>query len=579
MNKYFLITFLLFCTILKGHTAQSYDFVIKEHNVHISVNKDSVLDIKETYLIEFNEPRRGIILDIPYIYKEGEEKGNAKRPNLLRGNYRTLFYDLKVEGAEVKKTNNGYYKEIRLGSPDIYIEGEQKYVVSYKVFGAVNFFKDHSEIYWNIHGNYWDVPAEKVDFSISLPAPIKLSKEDMFAVNGYYGDAIEDTYFSFNGKIMEGGSLYPLKPEEGLSVGIKLPEKYLSYGTPWLRLKLFIVNNLYAVAVLTYMPLLFLFWYKKGRNEKLSPITTLYHPPVEISPSVAGVLADDDIDNRDLVAALLRWAAKGVMKIEEVEDQAVLFTKTDYIFTKQNNIEADAPKYEKTLFSGMFPADIKNRRLSSMQENFYTTMDIARDELNLEIEQLGLYVEKTRAFRSFMLFLGIIIIFSGVFFAGITEEIGWFITNGIIGFATFAFGKVMPKRSEKGEKLYVKLAGFKEFVNRAEKDKLQRMLEENPEYFNITVPYAVAFGMLDKWASKFDGLLKSPPSWYISSGKNPFNVVRFASSLNRGVTAMSRTMTSRPAPKGGAGGGRSGFGGGGGRSSGGGFGGGGGRSW
>jgi len=553
------------------------DFIIKKHDVHINVKRSSVLEITETYLIDFRQPRRGIILEIPRIYKEGNVKGTAERPTLFGGSYRILIDDIQTKSAEMKVSDSGAFREIRLGSPEHYITGEKEYVVSYKVFGAVNFFYSTSEIYWNIHGSLWDVPAESVTFSVRLPERIDLPDENICAYTGYYGETGTDVGYSYDGQALTGHTVRRLNPREGLTIGILMPGSYLDYGTPWLRMRLFAVNNGYIIALLVYIPALFLLWYKKGRNTK-SVIVTLYEPPAGVNPAVAGVLADDKIDNRDLVSVFLKWAVNKIIRIEEAEDYTSFLGKNDYIFVKIGELPPDAPAYEQTLFNGMFPANLKNRRLSDLKNIYYKTMLIAREQLDRDINKMGLYEGSTRKIGGLMKGVSIIFVVFGVFLTAFTGDIGWFVSCSVMMIATFFFGRLMPRRSAKGQGLYNKLAGFREFVERAEKDRLERMLEKNPEYFNLTVPYAVAFGMLKSWAGKFEGLMKEPPDWYVSGSGRGFTMYGFAESLNAGVSAMGRTMSSQPAPQGGAGGGSSGFGGGGGFS-GGGFGGGGGRSW
>ncbi|MGE4497896.1 MAG: DUF2207 domain-containing protein [Deferribacterales bacterium] len=552
------------------------DFVIKKHDVNINVLETSVLEVTETYLISFRQPRRGIILELPRIYEAGSIKGTAKRPNIFGGRYRILIDDIQTKSAEIKVTDSGAYREVRLGSPDQYIKGEKEYVVSYRVFGAVNFFGRTSEIYWNIHGNFWDVPAESVAFSVHLPSELPLGDDEIFAYTGYYGEAGTDASYSYDGRTLSGSAERTLNPGESLSIGILLPGNYLKYGTPWLRLRLFIANNSYLIALFVYLPLLFLIWYKKGRDAS-SVLVTLYEPPAGVSPAVAGVLADDKIDNRDLVSVFLKWAADKVIRIEEAEDYGSFLGKSDYIFVKLGELPEGAPAYEQTLFTGMFPAGLKNRRLSDLKNVYYKTMGTAREQLDKDVASMGLYEGGTRKIGGFMKGASLVFIFFGVFLTAFSGDAGWFVSCVLMGAATFFFGRAIPKRTAKGQGLYNKLAGFKEFVERAEKDRLERMLEKNPEYFNLTVPYAVAFGMLKEWAGKFEGLLREPPDWYVSRSGRGFTMYGFADSLNSGISAMSRTMTSQPAPQGGAGGGGSGFSGGG--FSGGGFGGGGGRSW
>jgi uncharacterized membrane protein YgcG len=573
LRAFLLLVFLAFSAPVFG-----YDFVIKEHDVTIKVLKDSSFEVTERYIIDYATPMRGVILEIPYIYSEGSEKGTAKRPNVFGGRYKTIVTDIKTDSAEMKVSSNGAYKEVRLGTPDVRITGEKEYIVTYKVFGAVNFFESSSEIYWNIHGIGWSVPVERVTFQIILPEPIDIPAENIFVYTGNYGSTDKSAEYTLTSAKIYGHSTRMLYPNEGLTVGLLLPEGYLSYGSPLLRLKLFVINNLYLLALLGYLPALFMLWFTKGRDSK-SPIMTLYEPPKGVDSAVAGAIEDDSIDNRDLISLILRWAALNIIRIEEIEEKALIRTKIDYTFVKLKELPDNMANYEHTMFNGMFSAGETTKKLSELKNNYYKTIAEARAMLDKEIDSKELYEGDSRLLSGTLKAISIILAFLGVFLTAFTGDVGWFVSCTIMTIATLITSKIMPKKSNKGQQLYSQIAGFKEFIKRAEKDKLERMLEDNPEYFNITVPYAVSFGLLEGWAKKFDGLMSSPPEWYVPRAGNAFNMAYFASALNNGVSAMNSTMTSQPAPQGGAGGGRSGFGGGGGGFSGGGFGGGGGRGW
>ncbi|QOR35570.1 DUF2207 domain-containing protein [Clostridium sp. 'deep sea'] len=136
----------------------------------------------------------------------------------------------------------------------------------------------------------------------------------------------------------------------------------------------------------------------------------------------------------------------------------------------------------------------------------------------------------------------------------------------------FAF--IMTQRTEYGIMCSEQILGFKDFLEHAEKDRLEVLVDENPEYFYNTLAYAMVLGVSDKWAKKFEKIALEPPSWYQGYYGRAFTPYLFHRRLTRSFTGMQNTMTSMPAPK--SGGGKSSFGGG---SVGGGSGGGGGSSW
>lgn len=138
------------------------------------------------------------------------------------------------------------------------------------------------------------------------------------------------------------------------------------------------------------------------------------------------------------------------------------------------------------------------------------------------------------------------------------------------------FGLIMPKRTIEGAKNYSRILGFKEFLQRTDKDKIQKA--EQQDIFEKMLPYAICLGMSTVWAKKFNGLYVQPPQWFAGDYSGVFLYNHFIHDLDRSINTMGNTFYSSPqtvSSSGGFSGG--GFSGGG--SSGGGFGGGGGGSW
>jgi uncharacterized membrane protein YgcG len=134
----------------------------------------------------------------------------------------------------------------------------------------------------------------------------------------------------------------------------------------------------------------------------------------------------------------------------------------------------------------------------------------------------------------------------------------------------------MNKRSVAGNKSYQKFEGFRQFVAKAERPVIERLLKEDPLYYDKTMPYALAFGYLKQWNHQFEGLLTQPPSWYTGPAVYMHDPMRswstFSESFPSEMNNIGSVFSSSPSSSGSSGGGGGGF-------SGGGSGGGGGSSW
>jgi uncharacterized membrane protein len=131
----------------------------------------------------------------------------------------------------------------------------------------------------------------------------------------------------------------------------------------------------------------------------------------------------------------------------------------------------------------------------------------------------------------------------------------------------------MPRRTATGTGLLRQVRGFRTVIATAETNLARFAEKEN--LFTRYLPYAIVFGLTEKWARAFEDLGEPPPdtTWYVSS--NAFAYSAFSHAMDGFTVTTAGTIASTPSGSGG-----SGFGGGfGGGFAGGGGGGGGGGSW
>lgn len=148
--------------------------------------------------------------------------------------------------------------------------------------------------------------------------------------------------------------------------------------------------------------------------------------------------------------------------------------------------------------------------------------------------------------------------------------IGYIIGLGCV-FGMVACLKYLPKRTSYGNEMLGKLRGFRNFLETAEKEKLEAMVMQDPTYFYNILPYTYVLGVSDKWIKSFESISMQAPSWYDSP--NAFDMVTFSSFMNNTMMAAQSAMSSSPSSDSDVGNSS------GGGSSGGGSGGGGGGSW
>jgi uncharacterized membrane protein len=570
-----ILSIIFFALIANVNAYAQEAFTIKNYVVNVKVNKDASLDINEKISVHFIEPRHGIIRRIPYKYQlqplpSGTQK--AERQLESGGYTHTIVEDIKVPGWNYDVSTEGDFKSIKIGSKDNYVNGDQQFSISYRVLNAINFFKDHSELYFNLIGTEWATVIDSAAFSIELYDSLPDTPE-YFIATGSLGSKENNTVTKWEeNKIFSGHTTKSLNPNEGLTAGISFPNNFLikqDYrfrGLYWLLLP-FIV-----------FPLMFFIWKRWGKDEKVT-VQTEFYPPENISPSVSGYVIDDKLDQRDLTALVPYWGAGGFLKINEIEKKSLfgLIKNKEYEFIKLKDLPGNALKFEKTLFNGIFKTG-DEVKLSELKDVLYKTMNIAKSELEDEINVDEFYVKYSRGLGVFFTAIGFVILIAGIvnLISNWQEKIWLGVALIASGIIIIVFGLIMTKKTKKGTLLYQKLLGFKEFIKTVEKDRLQEFLKQDENYFDKVLPYAIVFDIADTWKDKLKGLEIPPPKWYSGSyGAGNFNTLLFMNSLDKSMNTMTNTFYSSPHSSGSSGGSFSGGGG----FSGGGFGGGGGSSW
>ena len=77
-----------------------------------------------------------------------------------------------------------------------------------------------------------------------------------------------------------------------------------------------------------------------------------------------------------------------------------------------------------------------------------------------------------------------------------------FISNIVI----FIFTILMGRKNAYGEQIAAKIKGFRNYIEVAEKNQLEMLVEQNPNYFYDILPYAYVLDVSKKWIEKFENI-------------------------------------------------------------------------
>jgi uncharacterized membrane protein YgcG len=550
-------------------------FTINKFHSDIMIDQDSSVIVKETIEVEFHQSRHGVYREIPFKYRDELGKVITTPTRVLS----VTDESGKPWKYQVKKA--GHLVNIRIGDAKRDVKENQTYVVTYVVENVILFFSDHDELYWNVTGNYWKAPIKEASATVSLTTKNKSKNLMVAGYEGSYGSKEECGYETYDnsGKFFTKRSL---KMGEGMTIVFGWDKGLVSPPSSWKKF-LWAINPgenwMFLLPIFSFLYMINR-WYRKGRDPRVrESVTVMYEPPKfgnqPLAPAEVGTLIDEKLDPRDITSTIVGLAVKGYIKIEETKKEGMIFDKTDYYLRKVRGPDVDTSPFERELMEKLVPGGTPGILISNLKNKFYTNLPELKKILYGELIRKKYFLSSPEKVRNSYLAAGIVVlVFSILAFVFLLPNSGGksIIAGILTGIPVLAFARFMPVKTRTGASAYMDILGFQEFMNRAEKDRLERMGDKN--LFSKFLPYAIALDVADNWANAFEGIYQEPPDWYVSPmGFRTFSPYGFTHSLNSVTSDLSSAMFSAPRSSGGGGG----FGGGG--SSGGGFGGGGGGSW
>ncbi|MFA7685811.1 MAG: DUF2207 domain-containing protein, partial [Candidatus Gracilibacteria bacterium] len=567
---------------------------IKSYHSDITIAPNGKVDITENILADFtNESHKGMARTIPYQYS-GDNGTEVDMEFVSATNEKGVSWD-----NEVYKTNG--YLNIDMYEPArSMLSSEATFIVKYTANKVFGFFDEeratkentfaHDEFYWNVNGTDWVVPIKESSATVHLPKPI--AKEDLktLCYTGSYESTIQNCEATLiDDQTIEFKTTQPLNAYENLTIVIAMPYGTIPPPPPpsafeiiW---KAAIRNSGIAFAVITFMVMFFL-WYTHGRDDQSvsDTIVPLYTPPKDMAPAETGTIIDEKLDPKDITSTILDFAVKGFIKINEIEEKGLLFKSTDYELELLKQYST-TKEFEKTILSAIFPVNKagEKTKISTLTNKFYAYIPLIEKSIMKQLVDNDYFASNPSSVRAIYKGIGGALMIGAIFGSELfTMILGMSFASvlgiGAAGLIIILFGNKMPRKTKKGTETYYQLKGLYEYINTAEKDRM-KFQEKNNIMFEKLLPYAMAFGLISKWTKAFDGLIKTPPTWYHTNhswGSNGFTMIYFADRLGAISGKFNQNITSSPGRggSGGAWGGGSGFSGG---FSGGGFGGGGGR--
>lgn len=560
MKKVILLGIFLFLFLLSPKIIFAEE--INNFTSNITVNRNGTVDVSETIIYDFGSlERHGIFRTLPTV-----KTNNAGKKFRLEYVKFSVSDNLNKKYSYKKSEENDEIT-LKIGDPNRTVSGVHVYKIFYSVAGALSYFSDHDELYWNITGNSWTVPINSASATISL-ADVKDKELKLSCFTGFSGSSDQNcTVRAVNGSAVFQ-SLKPLSSGEGLTVVLGFPKNIVDVLEPKEIINFFEtpLGKIVGVVVAILLALLALGWYviapfvivwkwlKHGRDPiaPLGVTSAWFDAPKtpskrKLTPGETGALIDETVDMQDISATIVDLARRGYMKIVEEK-------KNDFSLLKVKDWKNDTAleAFETTLLDGIFGQEDSIRIKDT---DLIEAVKDTKEAIYKNLVKDKFFNENPDKIRSLYT---------------VIAGFAFFTANVFLAFVAFIFGRAMPQKTIEGSQAANVAKSLKNFL--ASQERQLTFQAKNQLFFEKLLPFAVAFGVEKVWAGRFKDINLKPPTWYQGYNQGTFNSYVFVHSLNSSFSSIQSSAT----PTSSSSGFSSGFSGG---SSGGGGGGGGGGSW
>ncbi|MBD5559895.1 MAG: DUF2207 domain-containing protein [Clostridia bacterium] len=632
----FLVLCALFlCLPAPAFAADGYPSSITAFDVDITVGDDNVYRVVNTIDMKFapDSYSHGLYMTLeldPYVFFEQDGEYYSRE-------YRINVSDLEIEGGPFETDREDGTLTIRIGDPDELVDGRTlRYTISYNYAVGEDGFPDFDMFYYAIIGNSWSQTIDNITFAVHMP---KEFDPDVvgFSVGGYGAEGYDPArlHFAVDGTDITGSYVGQLDAYEGIWIRLALPDGYYENvyvpepapALPWVCAALaggvFVLWAVFRartrpVVTVEFGPpeglnsadvgciadghadvrdimSLLIWWASKGflkivqmapdpgkKKKKKGLLLVRLADLPDDADEYQRILFEKIFEDDDRVAVHdLRYKVSGTVSKAVSLLERKFSRGDDQIYTTRSK----ALSLVCTFLSAVPPALML--AAWAWVESFYDTLVVVPAVIFIYVFFLLLaFVYRVFAFRRHALkksgrVLSIIFVTLFIAVSAAFAAAGSCAVYGPTGLTVLVFVPMLLAApslrtyTEKGLRWQGQILGLRRFIERAEKDRLEMLVSEHPEYFYDILPFAYVLGVTDVWARQFEEIAVPDPTWYVGTDMNTFTTVYLVNSLSQNLERAQGDLTA--VRGGGSSGGGGGFSGGG--FSGGGFGGSGGGSW
>ncbi|MDA1079801.1 MAG: DUF2207 domain-containing protein [bacterium] len=552
---------------------------VKSFHADIVINQDTSLSITETIVYQTNLQKHGIYRYIPMTYNQGGQREVLPIRDIS-------VSDLAGEPMPFTQSGNGIFRTLKIGDPETTFTGSKTYVLRYRVDRGVRSFPDHTELYWDITGEGWQIPVLKSSARVTSEFA---QPSTAACFSGKFGS--DDGLCEFSLSPSAADFKYPetINYGDSFTILLTLPkESNLLFPSQTDLILLWIRYN--WILLLTPLPLLvmIIWWFRSGRDwQFVSPNVFLldddqpkqrrpmglfarepfvYEPHKALTPGEAGALLRELVYPNCIVAEIVALAQKKYIAISVHEEKGFLSTNRIYTFKKVAQSNTGLFGAQKILFDDLFASgdEVTSEKLKG---TFYLTMAAANEAITASLVEKNVFSSNPNPARAKGMGVWIILcllIGFGISTTYLNIGIIWpvFLLVAQIPFC-FLLALNLAQKTAVGTNLWLQARGLRKSIKYG---KWREEIKEKRLFIDEVLPFAVALGVVDRLSKDMQDLGIEPPTYLQSPGALGWSVADWANdfSSSAGSTLSYNPSSSSSSGGSGSSGGSSGSGGGGG---------------
>lgn len=579
---------------------------ITKYHVDAQARPDGTMQVDLTLDFDFaDDEGHGPFVTLP------EQQQIAGDPSHWRDIEYSNFQVSSPSGApaQFEEGHENRSTVLQIGDKGTELTGVQTYQISYLATGVINpagaDHPDSDEINWNAVGEHWQVPIQNIEVKIDAPTGSQrlacfTGKKFKDACSAEPDRQGQQATFVDDGVATEEGvqvvAAYPAATFPGATIKTSHRGTFANFFAGNLASIGFgVAAVLGALGITRWLA-------RRGRDEhylgvapgQLPPrnardkvsrepvgdLAVQFRPPSGVTAAQAGIALHKEVRNADITAVIVDLAVRGHLRIVEIDAAPKKKAKQDWRLDLLEYPRSARPE-ERKLIDAMF-VDGDSVTMSELKgAEFGKAVSSAKSALAAGANTGTKWFRADPVSGSWpALLIGCVLLFAGVIVGvvGGSTAPGW--AYACLGLLTAAVLVIIAARhgigrTPEGFAVFAQTKGFERYLTTAEADQLR--FEEGVDIFSRYLPWAIVFGVADRWAKLFDelaarGVEVGNPGWYV--GAHPVGFSSSMGSFTSGLAGFeAATSSSISSATSSSSGGGSGF------SGGGGVGGGGGGGW